>query len=181
MEKKALIFCASSYTIDEKYNDAAREVVNALVKDGWNIVSGGTVKGTMGVVAQAVKDAGGHHKGVLPRFMAKYEFPGLDEVVWTDTMSQRKEEMRAGTQVAIALPGGIGTLDELFETLTLAKLEQYDGKVLAYNVDGFWNGLIAQLDDFVKDGMLDEHSRGLIAFPSNVGELMEDIGCQDRG
>ena len=73
--------------------------------------------------------------------------------------------MREGTCAAVALPGGIGTLDEVVETLTLAKLHKYDGKVLALNIGGFYDRFIDLLDFYVQTGMLDEESRGMIAFP----------------
>ena len=174
-EKRLAIFCSSSSEINPNYNQAARELTRAACSLGYVIVSGGTVKGTMGVVADEVVECGGKHVGVIPRFMTEVAYPKLSEVVWTDTMSERKEEMRRGTCAAVALPGGIGTLDELIETLTLAKLKRYSGKVFALSVDGFYDPLAGLLDYFVSTGMLDEHSRSLIEFPSTVTELTESL------
>ncbi len=171
-ERKIVIYCSSSYDIDQKYNQAAREVTRAACSLGYTIVSGGAIKGTMGAVADEVARCGGRHIGVLPRFMEQYKFPGLDQVVWTDTMAERKEKMREGTCAAIALPGGIGTLDEVIGTLTLAKLDKYDGKILALNIDGFYDPLKALLDHYVDTGMLDQRSRNLIGFPDTVNELV---------
>lgn len=170
-EKRAVIYCSASYTIDPKYNQAAREVVRAACLRGYEIVSGGTVKGTMGVVSEEVKACGGYHRGIIPRFMKDVASPGLDEQVWTDTMSERKEKMREGTCIAIALPGGIGTLDELAETLVLSKLGQYPGKVAALNIDGFYNPLKDLLDHFVWTKMLETEDRARIFFPETVQEL----------
>lgn len=170
---KVVIYCSASYDIDPKFNQAAREVARAACSLGYTIVSGGTVKGTMGVISDEIVKCGGRHVGVLPRFMEDVRYPGLDETVWTDTMAARKERMREGTSAAIALPGGIGTLDELVETLTLAKLDRYPGKVIALNLDGFFEPLKALLDHYVATGMLDSRSRGLIFFPETVGELVE--------
>jgi len=86
-------------------------------------------------------------------------------------MSQRKELMREGTSLAIALPGGIGTLDELAETYCLAKMGIYKGKVAAFNMDGFYEPLKSQLDLFVQSGMLPENALELLAFP----ETFEDV------
>ena len=170
---KVVIYCSASYDIDPKFNQAAREVARAACSLGYTIVSGGTVKGTMGVISDEIVKCGGRHVGVLPRFMEDVRYPGLDETVWTNTMAARKERMREGTSAAIALPGGIGTLDELVETLTLAKLDRYPGKVIALNLDGFFEPLKALLDHYVATGMLDSRSRGLIFFPETVGELVE--------
>lgn len=171
VEKRAVIFCSASGTIDPKYNQAAREIVRAACLSGYTIVSGGTVKGTMGVVSDEVVKCGGRHRGVIPHFMEEFLYPGLDEVVWTDTMSERKEKMREGTSVAIALPGGIGTMDELMETLVLAKLGQYKGKVMAFNMEGFYNPLKDLLDHFVWTDMLDRKDEDRILFPETIDEL----------
>lgn len=170
--RKIVIYCSASYDIDEKYNQAAREVTRVACSLGYTIVSGGAVKGTMGAVGDEAARCGGRHIGVLPRFMEQYKFPGLDKVIWTDTMDERKERLREGTCAAVALPGGIGTLDELIGTLTLAKLEKYTGKIFALNLDGFYEPLKSLLDHYVETGMLDTRSRELIEFPDTVAELV---------
>lgn len=172
VERKIVIYCSASYDIDGKYNQAARELTRAACSLGYTIVSGGAVKGTMGAVGDEVARCGGRHIGVLPRFMEQYKFPGLTQVIWTDTMAERKERMREGTCAAVALPGGIGTLDELIGTLTLAKLEKYSGRIFALNLDGFYEPLKSLLDHYVETGMLDHRSRALIEFPDTVAELL---------
>ena len=172
-ERKAVVFCSASGDIDPKYNEAAREVVRALHSYGWTLVSGGSFRGTMGVIADEMKRLGGKHIGVLPRFMAGLEYDGLTEIHWSDTMADRKERMRQGTEAAIALPGGIGTLDELIETHVLAKLGRYSGKVLALNVDGFFDPFKALLDHYVATGMLDPRDRALLVFADTPEELAE--------
>ena len=172
-ERKAVVFCSASGDIDPKYNEAAREVVRALHSYGWTLVSGGSFRGTMGVIADEMKCLGGKHIGVLPRFMAGLEYDGLTELHWSDTMADRKERMRQGTEAAIALPGGIGTLDELIETHVLAKLGQYGGKVYALNVDGFFDPFKALLDHYVATGMLEPRDRALLVFADTPAELAE--------
>ena len=172
-ERKAVVFCSASGDIDPKYNEAAREVVRALHSYGWTLVSGGSFRGTMGVIADEMKRLGGKHIGVLPRFMAGLEYDGLTEIHWSDTMADRKERMRQGTEAAIALPGGIGTLDEIIETHVLAKLGRYGGKVFALNVDGFFNPFKALLDHYVATGMLEPRDRELLVFADTVEELAE--------
>ncbi len=170
---KIVFYCSASYDIDEKYNQAAREVVRAACSLGYGIVSGGAVKGTMGVIADEIVRCGGHHTGVLPRFMAQYRHPALDQVIWTETMDDRKEAMREGTAAAIALPGGIGTLDELIGTLTLAKLGKYPGKIIAFDFEGFFKPLKDLLDHYVACRMLDPESLSLIHFPKTAEEVAE--------
>lgn len=169
---KAVIYCSASFDIDPEYNEIARDLVKALCRQGYDIVTGGTVKGTMKVVADTARDCGVKNVGILPRFMKEFGYPDLTELVWTDTMAERKELMREGTSLAVALPGGIGTLEELVETLTLAKLGRYEGKVLALNHKGFYEPLRALLDHYVATGMLDARSRELICFADTVEEAM---------
>lgn len=171
-DRKIVVFCSASKGIDPKYDAAAAEFVRGAVAEGYTIVSGGTVKGTMGVVSDTVRQCGGRHIGVIPRFMEEFVYDDLTEVIYTDTMSERKEKMREGTSVAVALPGGIGTLDEVVETLTLAKLHKYDGKIFALNIDGFYDKFIDLLDFYVETGMLADEHRRLIEFPATVEELL---------
>ena len=109
--------------------------------------------------------------GVLPRFMKGFEHPGLTECIWTDRMSERKDAMREGTCLAVALPGGIGTLDEIAETYCLAKLGRYPGRVVAFNMDGFYEPFKQQLDLYVERGMMDAASRAMVYFPEAVAEF----------
>ena len=98
-----MIFCSSSQSgIDPKYDSAAKELVRALVERDYTVVSGGTRKGTMGVVSDEVVAAGGRHVGVIPRFMESVVARELTETVWVDTMSERKDKMREGTCAAVS-------------------------------------------------------------------------------
>lgn len=166
--KVAVFFCSASFDIDPKYNQAAREYVRAACLRGYAIASGGTTKGTMKVVVDTARECGAQTLGVLPRFMAEVAHPSLDELIWTDTMSERKERLREDATVVVALPGGIGTLDEYFETLTLAKLGKFHGKVIAVNVDGFYDKLRELLDFYVEKGMLDRQTRDRAYFVDTV-------------
>jgi len=103
--------------------------------------------------------------------MRGLEYDGLTELRWAATMSERKEMMREGVSLAIALPGGIGTMDELFETMVLAKLGRFHGRIGVLNVDGFFEPLRALLDHFVKTGMLTPEDRALVHFASSPKEI----------
>ena len=115
-DKRAVIYCSSSSDIDPVYNEAARQIVRAACLAGYDIVSGGSWRGTMGHVCDEALKYGVRVIGVIPRFMKGFEHPRLTDCIWTDKMSERKDAMREGTCLAIALPGGIGTLDEVAET-----------------------------------------------------------------
>lgn len=169
--KEALFFCSAVFDIRPEYNEAAREIVKAVCAAGYDVASGGTSKGTMKIVCDTAKECGVRVRGVVPRFMKGLEYPGLDVLEWTDTMSQRKDAMRYGTSLAIALPGGIGTLDELSETFCLAKMGIYDARVLVYNPDGFYDGYRIQLEKCAGENMIPRDAMDRIAFPSTVDEL----------
>ena len=172
---RALFFCSAAGNIAPEYNEAARMVVRAACARGYDIVSGGAAKGTMAVVCEEASACGAVVRGVLPRFMEALEHPGLTETVFTGTMSERKEKMREGADVVIALPGGIGTMDELFETMVLVKLGQFNGRIFALNIGGFYDPLTALLDHFVAEGMLTPEDKAILKMPSTVEELAAQL------
>ena len=172
MEKIA-VFCSASSKIDEKYNVVARDFVRKAASRGYGIVTGGTVKGTMGVVSDELYKCGGYHLGVIPRFMEQYVYPYLSEVIWTDTMSERKVLLRKDTSAVVALPGGIGTLDELIETFALIHLKKYFGKILVLDYEGFYEPLKALLQHYVETGMLCEETMARIRFAQTPDELLD--------
>ncbi len=171
--KKIAVFCSASSEIDPKYNKVAREFVRAASLRGYGIVTGGTVKGTMGEVSDELHAIGGYHKGVIPRFMKQFVYPDLSELVWTDTMAERKTILREDTCAVVALPGGTGTLDELIETVALVHLKQYFGKITVLNHDGFYEPLKALLDHYVAAGMMTKETRGKVLFADTAEQLVE--------
>ena len=171
--KKIAVFCSASSEIDPKYNKVAREFVRAASLRGYGIVTGGTVKGTMGEVSDELHAIGGYHKGVIPRFMKQFVYPDLSELVWTDTMAERKTILREDTCAVVALPGGTGTLDELIETVALVHLKQYFGKITVLNHDGFYEPLKALLDHYVAAGMMTKDTRGKVLFADTAEQLIE--------
>lgn len=172
-DKRAVFYCSSSSDIDPVYNQTARQIVRAVCLAGYDIVSGGSWRGTMGHVCDEALACGVRVIGVVPRFMKGFEHPHLTECIWTDRMSERKDVMREGTSLAIALPGGIGTLDEVAETYCLAKLGKYPGRVIIFNMNGFYEPFKQQLDLYVERGMMDADSRALVHFPETVEELKQ--------
>ncbi len=125
----------------------------------------------MKVVADEAQACGVPNIGVLPRFMEEFSHPDVTQMIWTDTMSQRKDLMRLyGADIAVALPGGIGTLDEFFETYTLAKLGKYSGKVVLFNCYGFYDGVKDLMDTLVRENMLDRKTRDILYIPATVEE-----------
>ena len=173
MQKKIAVFCSASFTIDPKYNKVAREFVRAASLRGYGIITGGTIKGTMGEVSDELASIGGYHRGVIPRFMKEYVYPALTETVWVDTMAERKVLLREGTFGVVALPGGIGTLDEVMDTFACIHLKQYDGKIYMLNHEGFYEPLKKLLQHYVDENMLVKETMEKIFFADTPEELLD--------
>jgi uncharacterized protein (TIGR00730 family) len=171
--KKIAVFCSASFNIDPEYNEVARTFVRAASLRGYGIVTGGTIKGTMGVISDEMRENGGYHLGVIPRFMKQYVYPELSEVKWTETMAERKTLLREGTCAVVALPGGIGTLDELIETFALIHLKQYDGKIMVLDHKGFYAPLKSLLEHYVDCGMLSGETMAKLHFAKTTEELLD--------
>ena len=175
MKDRIAVFCSASFEIDPKYNKVARDFVRAASLRGYGIVSGGTIKGTMGEISDELHACGGYHLGVIPRFMEQYVYPDLTEVIWTDTMAQRKTILREGTCAVVALPGGIGTLDEVIETFALVHLKQYFGKIFILNHEGFYEPLRQLLRHYVDTKMMTEETMSKIIFAQTPDEILDAL------
>ena len=173
--KKIAVFCSARKEIDPQFNKVAREFVRAASLRGYGIVSGGTIKGTMGEISDELHACGGYHLGVIPRFMEEYVYPDLSEVIWTDTMAERKTLLRKDTCAVVALPGGIGTLDELIETFALVHLKQHEGKMFVLNHGGFYEPLRVLLNHYVKAGMMSEETCSMMVFAETVEEILDNL------
>ncbi|MBQ6679098.1 MAG: TIGR00730 family Rossman fold protein [Lachnospiraceae bacterium] len=140
------------------YTDGAYEVGRAIASSGAGLVYGGGATGCMGAVGRGVRDHGGEVISVLPRFMTSYEtlLKPVTRTIVTETMSERKHEMEALADAFIVLPGGIGTLDEFFETLTLRSLDRFDKPIVLYNGGGYFDSMVAMLQDQVQRGFVKE-------------------------
>ena len=175
MKDKIAVFCSASFDIDPKYNKVARDFVRAASLRGYRIVSGGTTKGTMGEIADELRDCGGYHLGVVPRFKEHCAYPELSELKWTDTLAERKTLLREDTCAVVALPGGIGTLDEVIETFTLLYLKQYDGKVCLLNYEGFYEPLLALLKHYVDVKMMTADTLDRLIVADTPDELLSKL------
>ena len=175
MKGKIAVFCSASSEIDPKYNKVARDFVRAASLRGYGIVTGGTVKGTMGEVSDELRDCGGYHLGVIPRFMEQYVYPDLSEVIWTDTMAERKALLRKDTCAVVALPGGVGTLDEVIEVLALVHLKQYFGKIFLLNHEGFYEPLRQLLQHYVDMKMMTEATMSKVVFAEKPQDILNSL------
>lgn len=156
MQKGITVYCASSEEIAPAYFEAARQLGAEIARAGVPVINGGGRMGLMAAVTDGALDAGGEAIGVIPQFMAEAgrNYARLTETIVTDSMHTRKKTMADLSIGAVALPGGIGTLDELAEIITWRKLGLYTHPVVILNTNGFYDSLLdwlarAQYEDFV--------------------------------
>jgi uncharacterized protein (TIGR00730 family) len=154
--RRLCVFCGSAAGIRPRYAEAARALGAELVRRGIGLVYGGGSVGLMGVLADSVLGAGGEVIGVIPRPLASRELahPGLTEMRVVGSMHERKATMASLVDGFIALPGGLGTLEETLEILTWAQLGIHRQPVGVLNVEGYFDGLLSFLDHAVKEGFI---------------------------
>lgn len=158
------VFCGSSTTVDDDLLELARRLGTELAGRGHTLVSGGGRVGMMGAVTMAARTAGGRTLGVIPAVLSGREIADVDstELVVTDTMAERKTTMLDRADAFIALPGGLGTLDELFEVWTLASLGLHDKPIVLLDPDGFYAGLVSYLDGAQHRRLIRAEARALV-------------------
>ena len=162
-DRSVCVYCASSRSADPEYRRAAYQLGEVLAEQGIAIVYGGGAVGSMGALADGALGRGGRVVGILPRFMAELEWGhrGLTELKLVEDMRTRKHLMLTGAQAAIALPGGSGTLEELFEALTLKRLGLFLGPIVLVNTRGYFEPLRAVLEASVRERFMDERHLGM--------------------
>lgn len=172
-----LVFCGSKSGIHPLYAASARQLGSALAQRGIELVYGGGDVGLMGIVADAALAAGGKVTGIIPYFLQKSEGGRTDltTLLEVESMAERKKLMTEHSDAVITLPGGYGTLDELFEMLTLAQLSKARHPIGILNVNGYYNHLIAQIDFMHQEGFLGIENRNLILISDNIDDLLLKI------
>ncbi len=172
------VFCGSSAGVDPAYTRAAWQLGGLLAQQDITLVYGGAQVGLMGSVADAVLAAGGRVAGVIPRLLMDKELGhhGLTELHVVQTMAERKEVMMALSDAFIAMPGGIGTLDELFEVWTSTQLGLQAKPCGLLNVQGYFDHLVSFLDHAVAQGFLREQHRRQLKLHDDPATLLLQLG-----
>ncbi|MBB6252649.1 TIGR00730 family Rossman fold protein [Nitrospirillum iridis] len=175
--KRLCVFCGSSPGFDPRFLEAARGLGRALAGAGIELVYGGASVGLMGAVADAVLDAGGHVIGVIPEALKRKEIAhaGLTDLRVVASMHERKALMAELSDGFIALPGGIGTFEELFEVWTWAQLGHHAKPCAIYNVAGFYDGLMAFLDGVVAAGFMKQNHRDMLVAADTAESLLAQL------
>ena len=172
------VFCASSELVADRHRAVARDLGRAIAEQGWALMYGGGNIGLMGEVARAALAAGGHVTGVIPHLLADREvaLEDVTELVRTDTMRERKAAMDEGSDAFVVLPGGIGTLEEVVEILTLKQLGYHDRPIVVLDPTGYWSPLITLLESMVEEGLAQPELLRLLVYVSSVPEALRAVG-----
>ena len=169
------VYCGSARGSRASYAALARDLAGELARRGLTLVYGGASIGLMGILADAVLEAGGRVVGVIPRRLVERELahPRLSVLHVTETMHERKARMAELADAFIALPGGAGTLDELFEIWTWAQLGLHRKPCGLLDADGYYRGLLGFLDHATGEGFLRPEHRALLHVAGSAAELIE--------
>ncbi|WP_299525787.1 TIGR00730 family Rossman fold protein [uncultured Lutibacter sp.] len=171
--KKVAVFCGSSLGFNDVYKNDAIKLGNHFAKNNIGLVYGGGKIGMMGILADTLLEQNGEVIGVIPGLLRHEEVAHakITEMIVTKTMSKRKVKISKLVDGYIALPGGFGTLDEIFEALTLGQLGIESKPVGLLNTNGFFNYLIKQLDVMVTEGYLKQSNKEMLIVSDSVDEL----------
>lgn len=184
-QKLIALYCGSRNGNNPVYKNAAIQLAQILAESGFGAVYGGASIGLMGQVADTVLQYGGEVVGVIPQFMLDYEIANdkLTELHIVDTMHTRKALMAERASAFIALPGGLGTFEEILEIATWGQLNQHQKPMIIYNVNGFYDHLVAQLDHAVKEGFLPLQHRAkllLCQYPQQIMDILYNMQTQKQ-
>jgi hypothetical protein len=175
--KKVAVFCGSSIGFNEIYRNEAIKLGLCFIENNIGLVYGGGKIGMMGIIADTIIEKKGLVIGVIPGLLRHEEVAhtNITEMIVTKTMSKRKVKISKLVDGYIALPGGFGTLDEIFEALTLGQLGIENKPVGILNTNGFFNHLILQLDVMVTEGYLKQSNKEMLIISENVTDLVAQM------
>ena len=175
---KIAIFCSANKNIDPDFFTLTESLGKWMGENGHDVVFGGCNMGLMACIGKAVKAYGGRTIGVVPSMVEKggRVFDDLDVEIPCDNLSDRKDLMLAQSDIVVALPGGIGSLDEIFTVAASHTIGYHSKMVILYNMKGFWNSTIALLDDMQAKGMIRGDWHDYIEVTNDFDELKEKIG-----
>ncbi len=173
------VFCGSSPGADPAYAQAAQELGQGLAARGMNLVFGGGNVGLMGVTAGAALAAGAHVTGIIPDFLRKreVEFPGLSELIITDSMHTRKRRLFALADAFIVMPGGLGTFDETIEILTWKQLGQHAKPIILVDILGWAQPFVAMVEETIRRGFAKPGIRDLFEIIPDISSALERLAA----
>ncbi len=175
--KAIVVFCGSSSGNNGNYKAQATLLGQTLAQNNIKLIYGGAKVGLMGAIAEAVLSERGKVIGVLPTFLKSKEIahPGLTELILVESMHERKTRMHEMSDGVIALPGGFGTMEELFEMLTWSQLGLHEKPIGILNIDGFYDPLISLLENMVAKGLLKQKNREMLLIGNTIDSLLSQM------
>ena len=182
MSLRICVYAASSAHCDPEYHAAARRLGNLLARANATVVYGGGAMGSMGAVADGALEAGGRVIGIIPRFMTEVEWqhPGLASLEVVEDMRERKHLLLTGSDAVVALPGGCGTLEELFEAITLKRLGLYFNPIVLLNTRDYWTPLVKFMDRVIDDRFMNPEHRNMWSSVDEPEEVLPRILATPR-
>jgi uncharacterized protein (TIGR00730 family) len=179
---RVCVYCASSPTADPEYREVAFALGGALARAQATLVYGGGSLGSMGAVANGALSEGGEVIGILPRFMSDLEWghPGLTRLELVEDMRERKHRLLTGSDAVVALPGGCGTLEELFEAITLKRLGLYFGPIILVNTRGFYDDVVRLLDRSINERFMNPEHRAMWTLVDRAEDVLPAIAATPR-
>lgn len=174
---KIAVFCSANEHIDPDFFSLTEEFGKWMAQNHHDLIFGGTNQGLMNCIAKAVHQEGGRVIGVVPSLVEKGGRMSdyIDVHYPTDNLSDRKDLMINQCNIVVALPGGVGSLDEIFSVAASNSIGYHSKKVILYNMKGFWNALIALMDDLDSKGMIRGNWHNMIEIANNIDELTQLI------
>lgn len=171
------VFCGAREGASGAFVAEARAFGTVMARESWRLVYGAGDQGIMGTVASATEAAGGALLGVIPTHLVGQELTGdlLGRVVITETMHERKKVMFMNADAIVVLPGGAGSLDEFFEVLTWRQIGLHEKPIFLLNTEGYWDPLIALLDNVVAQGFAEPSLRASVSVAQSVGALTDGL------
>lgn len=172
-DKSICVYCGSRFGTNPAYKQAATDLGQMIANNGWRLVYGAGDVGLMGAVADATQAAGGETFGVIPEHLLQREVGKRDltKFIVTENMHERKKVMYMNSDVIVVLPGGAGSLDELFEVLTWRQLGLHEKPIFLLNIEGYWAPLLALMDHIIEQGFADASLRNYFATVDTVEAL----------
>lgn len=174
------VYCSANKNIDPDFFTMTEELGRWMGENGHTVVFGGCNMGLMECIAKAAHEAGGRTIGVVPTIIEKggrmSEY--VDIHIPCDNLDDRKALMVAQSDINIALPGGVGTLDEIFTVCAAASIGYHQKKVILYNMKGFWNSLLQMLDDLEQKGVIRDGFRSQLLVANSLEEVVEELGVR---
>lgn len=175
--KSLCVYCGSSGNVDEEFKQAAKIMGETMAREGIRLIYGGGHVGLMGIIADAVMNAGGEAIGIIPEHISSREVQhkGLTELHVVDSMHIRKQMMVDRADAFLVLPGGIGTLDETCEIMTWRQLGIHDKPIIIANLKGYWSPFLAMIDHIIDQGFMRGNDSHLVKVVTQLDDVLPTL------